>query len=259
MHLTSRRCRNGSVQASSIGKEMGQGAFGSKLAVALNGVRHEPEPSLTHPCWLASWAIRSEHGDGMRRTLAKYLQGAWVVAGSAEWEKGQALPAWQAPCKKNLQGTWEVSFWRGEGEMVSSVGLVSVGWPWPLAYSCLEGFEVRRMRSSRPNDCRLDVIDHCWRGEDEVGEEPDGVQSAHAPSGRWSIVERELEFGGTRNSPWTAAAAAAPDAAPKKPVVYGFAPVAASAPPFERWGPGTVWSRPRRTKANQTTTTTTPK
>lgn len=25
------------------------------------------------------------------------------------WLKGQALPAWQAPCRKNLQGTWEVS------------------------------------------------------------------------------------------------------------------------------------------------------
>lgn len=42
------------------------------------------------------------------RTFAKYLQTVSEAA-PRSWLKGQAAPAWQAPCRKNLQGTWEVS------------------------------------------------------------------------------------------------------------------------------------------------------
>lgn len=43
-----------------------------------------------------------------RRTLAKYLHTV-SEAELRSWLKGQALPAWQAPCRKNLQGTCDVS------------------------------------------------------------------------------------------------------------------------------------------------------
>jgi len=46
--------------------------------------------------------------EGRARTLAKYLQ-MFSAAVERSWLKGQALPAWQAPCRKNLQGTCAVS------------------------------------------------------------------------------------------------------------------------------------------------------
>jgi hypothetical protein len=55
-------------------------------------------------------ASSADEGGGgkRRRTLAKYLQ---IVSEAAlrSWLKGHALPAWQAPCRKNLQGTCDVS------------------------------------------------------------------------------------------------------------------------------------------------------
>lgn len=41
-------------------------------------------------------------------TLAKYLQ-MFSEAAPRSWLKGQALPAWQAPWRKNLHGTCDVS------------------------------------------------------------------------------------------------------------------------------------------------------
>jgi hypothetical protein len=42
-------------------------------------------------------------------TLAKYLQGKFLLVSSMLCEKGHAFPAWHCPCLKNLQGTCEVS------------------------------------------------------------------------------------------------------------------------------------------------------
>jgi hypothetical protein len=41
-------------------------------------------------------------------TFAKYLQMLSTVL-ARSWLKGQEFPAWQAPCRKNLQGTCAVS------------------------------------------------------------------------------------------------------------------------------------------------------
>lgn len=57
---------------------------------------------------------RRGKGDGhVRRggnihTFAKYLQ-TFSAAAPRSWLKGQASPAWHAPWRKNLQGTWAVS------------------------------------------------------------------------------------------------------------------------------------------------------
>ena len=49
---------------------------------------------------------RSE--ESSRRTFAKYLHTV-SEAELRSWLNGHALPAWQAPCRKNLQGTCAVS------------------------------------------------------------------------------------------------------------------------------------------------------
>lgn len=51
------------------------------------------------------------------RTFAKYLQ---MVSEAAprSWLNGHAMPAWQAPCRKNLHGTCDVSEHRaGDGPL----------------------------------------------------------------------------------------------------------------------------------------------
>ena len=74
------------VDASTIRKDVDIGAFGAELAVTLLGLE------MLRCVWLC------------RLTLAKYLQ-TFSADWPRSWLKGQALPAWQAPWRKNLQGT----------------------------------------------------------------------------------------------------------------------------------------------------------
>lgn len=53
------------------------------------------------------------------RTFAKYLHTV-SAALPRSWLNGHALPAWQAPCRKNLQGTCEVSSSRNRNIFVST-------------------------------------------------------------------------------------------------------------------------------------------
>lgn len=53
--------------------------------------------------------VPAGNGTRVERTFMKYLHGACCVIGSSECENGQAFPAWQAPCRKNLHGTCLVS------------------------------------------------------------------------------------------------------------------------------------------------------
>ena len=65
-----------------IRQDMSKRAFVAKLAVALQMESAESR--------------QNESGYG---TFVKYLQGARSVSGSSECRNGQALPAWQAPCR----------------------------------------------------------------------------------------------------------------------------------------------------------------
>jgi hypothetical protein len=65
-----------------VGKDVGEGAFVAKLAVAL----------ACCECVFASWYTAL-------LTLVKYLQGARSVTGSSECRNGHAFPAWHAPCR----------------------------------------------------------------------------------------------------------------------------------------------------------------
>ena len=83
------------INAAAVGEDVDVGALGAKLAVTLR-IR------LLH----VSDCPDARRSDG--RTLAKYLQ---TVSDEAprSWLKGQALPAWQVPWRKNLHGTCDVS------------------------------------------------------------------------------------------------------------------------------------------------------
>lgn len=88
------------VDASAVGENMDVCAFGAEFAVSL-----EIE-------WNWSVVVGLERVGFGRvlggRTFAKYLHTVSAAA-PISWLKGQALPAWQAPCRKNLQGTCDVS------------------------------------------------------------------------------------------------------------------------------------------------------
>ncbi len=67
------------------------------------------DSSLSPPFLVAAhWANARRERYWARRTFAKYLHTV-SEAELKSWLKGQALPAWQAPCRKNLQGTCDVS------------------------------------------------------------------------------------------------------------------------------------------------------
>jgi len=121
------------VDPSAIGVDMNVGAFGAEFAVALEDCRNmssAPSVSLrvetggytigeaqgqllplcTAPLPLGSQGLYSDkHTLALGVcTFAKYLQ---TVSAAVEisWLNGQAFPAWHWPCRKNLQGTWDVS------------------------------------------------------------------------------------------------------------------------------------------------------
>lgn len=62
-----------------------------------------------------------------RRTFAKYLHTV-SEAELRSWLKGQALPAWQAPCRKNLHGTCDVSGTRVVSKARKGRGTREAGW-----------------------------------------------------------------------------------------------------------------------------------
>lgn len=67
-------------------------------------------------------------GPNLQLPLAKYLQ---MLSDAVErsWLKGQAFPAWQAPWRKNLQGTWDVfGGLRGPSKR-EAAGPGAIGWP----------------------------------------------------------------------------------------------------------------------------------
>jgi hypothetical protein len=76
------------VDAPAVGEDVDIGALGAEFAVSLR--------------WLVG--LRERLASAEVRTLAKYLQTV-SEAWPSSWLKGQALPAWQAPWRKNLQGT----------------------------------------------------------------------------------------------------------------------------------------------------------
>jgi hypothetical protein len=80
------------VHAAPIRQDVGIRTLGAEFAVPL-------QQPLARPLRL---------GWGTQRTLAKYLHTLSLVL-ARSWLKGQEFPAWQAPWRKNLQGTWEVS------------------------------------------------------------------------------------------------------------------------------------------------------
>jgi len=94
------------VDAATVGQHVDIGAFRTKLAVTLHTVTRSQS---VQPIVLVYYPMTSAIGGSCgQRTFAKYLQ-TFSAAAPRSWLKGQVLPAWQAPCRKNLHGTWPVS------------------------------------------------------------------------------------------------------------------------------------------------------
>lgn len=123
------------VDAAAIGEDVDIGALGAKLAVALGhsgasqyhyarfhlkGPGRKPQSQQTRLDSTLPKRGEKQRGTCMkgrrdarqrrqrngreRRTFAKYLQ-TFSVEVPISWLNGQAFPAWQAPWRKNLQGT----------------------------------------------------------------------------------------------------------------------------------------------------------
>lgn len=74
----------GSVDLPSVGEDVSKSTLDAKFAVSLDTVRMSLQRKGLHNAYPP--------------TFEKYLQGALSVVASKLWEKGHALPAWQAPC-----------------------------------------------------------------------------------------------------------------------------------------------------------------